>query len=33
VRKFLAEVDLEVAAIETMVDSADTWRKSMEATA
>jgi hypothetical protein len=33
VRKFLAEVDVEVAAIHTMVDSADQWRKSMEATA
>jgi hypothetical protein len=33
VRAFLAEVDTEVAAIATMVDSADQWRKSMEATA
>jgi hypothetical protein len=31
VRKFLAEVDVEVAAVETMVNSAEQWFKSISA--
>jgi len=33
VRAFLAEVDTEVAAIETMVNSAEQWAKSIQVTA